>query len=123
MSENPKFKREARRRRALRVRRSVRGSAARPRLSVFRSNRHIVAQIIDDENGKTLVAASSLKLEQPSLDGVAGKVAYAKAVGLELAKRARAAGVTEVVFDRAGYRYHGRVAALAQGARDGGLKF
>jgi large subunit ribosomal protein L18 len=123
MAENSKFKREARRRRALRVRRHVRGDAARPRLSVFRSNRHIVAQIIDDDSGRTLAAASSLKLEQPSLEGVSGKIAFAKAVGLELAKRAQAAGVTEVVFDRAGYKYHGRVAALAQGARDGGLKF
>jgi len=123
MAENVKFKREARIRRAGRVRRKVRGTAERPRLSVFRSNRHIVAQLVDDDAGRTLAAASSLKMEAPSIEGVEGKVAYAKAVGLELAKRAQEAGVTEVVFDRAGYKFHGRVAALAQGARDGGLKF
>lgn len=123
MAENAKTKRAARHRRSDRIRRTVRGTAERPRLAVFRSNRHIVAQIIDDDAGRTMAAATSEKIETPELEGVSGKVADAKAVGLELAKRAQEAGVTTVVFDRGGYKYHGRVAALAEGARDGGLKF
>jgi len=123
MAENAKSKRLARHRRSSRIRRSVRGTAERPRLAVYRSNRHISAQIIDDDGGRTMAAATSEKVETPELEGVSGKVADAKAVGMELAKRAQEAGVTAVVFDRGGYKYHGRVAALAEGARDGGLKF
>jgi large subunit ribosomal protein L18 len=123
MAENAQRKRQSRIRRAKRVRRKVRGSESRPRLAVFRSARHISAQIIDDDAGRTLAAASSEKMEAPSIEGVSAKVAFAKAVGQELAKRAQEAGVSSVVFDRAGYKFHGRVAALAEGARDGGLKF
>jgi len=123
MAENAKSKREARIRRSDRVRRKVRGSEDCPRLAVFRSARHISAQIIDDDAGRTLAAATSEKMKAPKIEGVSGKVASAKAVGQELAKRAKEAGVSSVVFDRAGYKFHGRVAALAEGARDGGLKF
>jgi large subunit ribosomal protein L18 len=101
----------------------VQGTAARPRLAVFRSNRHMFAQIIDDVAGCTLAAAGSLNMDKPSIEGMDGKTAFAKAVGLELARKAQEAGVDTVVFDRAGYLYHGRMAALAEGARDGGLKF
>ena len=123
MAENAKSKRLARIRRSSRVRRKVRGSESCPRLAVFRSARHISAQIIDDDAGRTLVAATSEKMETPSIEGASGKVAFAKAVGQELAKKATEAGVSSVVFDRGGYKFHGRVAALAEGARDGGLKF
>ena len=109
-------------RRHVRVRRKVRGTAERPRVCVFRSLRHIYAQVVDDYAGRTLAAVSSL---DPALRGkVTGRnSAGAAAVGEELAKKAAAAGITEVVFDRGGYRYHGRVQALAEGARKGGLKF
>jgi large subunit ribosomal protein L18 len=123
MKETAKFKQEARRRRAARVRRRVRGNVDRPRLSVHRSNRHIFAQIIDDDAGTTLVAVSSLSINASADEDLSGKVAVAKAVGVELAKRAQDKGIREVVFDRAGYRYHGRVAALADGVRSGGVKF
>ena len=123
MAENAKNKREARVRRSSRVRRKVRGSQDRPRLAVFRSARHISAQIIDDDAGRTLASVTSEKLETPSMEGVSGKVASAKFAGQELAKRAQEAGISSVVFDRAGYKFHGRVAALAEGARSGGLKF
>lgn len=123
MKESAKFKTEARKRRAARVRRRVQGNAERPRLSVYRSNRHIFAQIIDDEAGRTLAAASSLKVEAAPDEELSGKVAKAKAVGVELGKQAQEKGIREVVFDRAGYRYHGRVAALADGVRSGGVKF
>jgi large subunit ribosomal protein L18 len=111
-------KREARLRRHNRVRRRVVGTGERPRLAVFRSNRHIYAQIIDDTAGRTLAAATSM-----ALPGEGGKREDAKRVGAELARRARQAGVTAVVFDRGGYRYHGRVQALAEAAREGGLDF
>jgi large subunit ribosomal protein L18 len=111
-------KREARLRRHHRVRRSVVGTGERPRLAVFRSNRHIYAQIIDDTAGRTLVAATSV-----ALPGDGDKREDAKRVGAELARRARQAGVAAVVFDRGGYRYHGRVQALAEAAREGGLDF
>lgn len=124
MRENAKFRREARIRRSDRVRRKVEGSPERPRLAVYRSNRHIFAQLIDDLGGRTLAAASDLKIEgDPGIEGMTAKVARAKAVGMELAKAAKEAGIDAAVFDRAGYRYHGRVAALAEGAREGGLKF
>jgi len=113
-----------RKRRHARVRVKIRNVADRGRLTVFRSQLHIYAQIVDDTKGHTLVAASSLKLTAPTpAKGESRHIAVAKAVGRELASRAKAKGITGVAFDRSGYRYHGRVAALAQGARDGGLQF
>lgn len=109
-------------RRAARVRKKVSGTAERPRLSVFRSNRHIYAQVIDDIAGRTMAAASTLDSEAGSGD-VASKRDAATAVGTLLARRALDKGITEVVFDRAGYRYQGRVASLAAAAREAGLQF
>ena len=109
----------ARKRRHLRVRKNVVGSPERPRLVVSRSTRHIVAQIVDDTAGRTLASASSLEADLRALDG--DKTAKAKRVGQLVAERAKAAGVESVVFDRGGNRYHGRVAAVADGARAGGL--
>ena len=109
----------ARKRRHLRVRKNVVGSPERPRLVVSRSTRHIVAQIVDDTAGRTLASASSLEADLRALDG--DKSAKAKRVGQLVAERAKAAGVESVVFDRGGNRYHGRVAAVADGAREGGL--
>jgi large subunit ribosomal protein L18 len=110
--------------RRLRVRRRVSGTGECGRLAVFRSHLHIYAQIVDDTRGRTLVAASSLKLgEAARVQGQSRRLAQARAVGLLLAERARGMGIERVVFDRSGYRYHGRVAALAEGAREGGLKF
>ena len=100
-----------------RIRKKVVGTAERPRLSVFRSNKQIYAQVINDEVGTTLAAASSLGLEKMN------KSEQAKKVGLLIAEKALAAGISEVVFDRNGYLYHGRVQSLADGAREGGLKF
>jgi large subunit ribosomal protein L18 len=111
-----KAKRTARTRRHARVRRKVGGTAARPRLSVYRSNRHIYAQIVDDASGSTLASA-----RDQEVDG-ADKTARAKALGGLIAERAREAGVERVVFDRGGRLFHGRVAALAEGAREGGLE-
>jgi len=113
----------ARRQRHRRVRTKIFGTAQCPRLNVFRSLSHIQAQIIDDERGHTLVAASSV---EPGLRGELvglGKSAQAKIVGQVLGERAQAKGVQQVVFDRGGYKYHGRVKALADGAREAGLKF
>jgi large subunit ribosomal protein L18 len=107
-------------RRHLRVRKKVSGSAGRPRLAVKRSARHIFAQLVDDATGQTLAAASTLDDGIRDADG--DKTAKARQVGELLARRAREAGVATAVFDRAGYAYHGRVAALADGAREGGLK-
>jgi large subunit ribosomal protein L18 len=113
-----------RKRRHVRVRKKVQGNAERGRMTVFRSHLHIYAQIVDDTAGKTLVSASSLKLQaSPAADGVSRRIAQAKAVGKELAVRAKEKGIQKVAFDRSGYRYHGRVAALAQGAREAGLQF
>jgi large subunit ribosomal protein L18 len=113
-----------RRRRHVRVRKTLSGTAERARMTVFRSHLHIYAQIVDDTKGHTLVSASSLKLgAAQSGDGQTRQIAQAKAVGLEIAARAKEKGITVVTFDRSGYRYHGRVAALAQGAREGGLQF
>jgi large subunit ribosomal protein L18 len=123
MRESTQAKRAGHSYRKKRVRRKIHGTAARPRLAVFRSNRYISAQIIDDDGATTVAAAHDIKLETPSFEGLSGKVARAKAVGLALAEAAKAHGIEEVVFDRAGYKYHGRVAALADGAREGGLKF
>ncbi len=110
--------------RRLRVKRSVRGKISgtpeRPRLSVYRSNKHIYAQLIDDLAGHTLAAASSL---EEGVDTSAKPVEVSKIVGQRLAERAREAGIERAVFDRNGYRYHGRVRALAEGAREGGLQF
>lgn len=113
-----------RKRRHVRVRAKVHGTPRRPRLNVFRSSAHIYAQVIDDSVGRTLVAASDL--EQEVLDRVGEgprKVARAKAVGEVIAERAKAAGFNAVVFDRGGFLYHGRVRAVADGAREGGLEF
>ena len=107
-------------RRHLRVRKKVTGSAIRPRLVVNRSARHMFAQIVDDGVGRTLAAASTLDATIRTADG--DKTAKARQVGELLAQRAKDAGIEAVVFDRGGYRYHGRVAALADGAREGGLK-
>ncbi len=110
-------------RRHRRVRARVNGTPARPRLNVFRSLTNIYAQVIDDESGHTLASASTIdKGVVGQLDGK-NKVEAAKIVGQVLAERAKAAGISAVVFDRGGYRYHGRVAALAEGAREGGLNF
>jgi large subunit ribosomal protein L18 len=103
----------------MRVRKKVTGSAGRPRLAVNRSAKHIFAQLVDDGAGRTLVSASTLEADVRSAEG--DKKARAHKVGELLASRAREAGITAVVFDRGGYAYHGRVAALADGAREGGL--
>ncbi len=107
-------------RRHKRIRAKISGTTARPRLDVYRSNANIYAQIIDDENGVTLLSASTLDKE---FEGYGGNKDAAKAVGAMIAKRALERGITEVVFDRGGYVYHGRVQALAEAAREGGLKF
>ena len=113
----------ARARRRKRVRSKVRGSAARPRLNVFRSAKNIYAQIIDDAGGLTLAAASTLSPEvRQKTTEAKGKITPAKEVGLSLAAKAKEKGITQVVFDRNGFLYHGRVAAVAEGAREGGLK-
>lgn len=115
---------EMHKRRTERVRLTLRRKAGgRVRLSIFRSSKHIYAQIIDDAKGATLAAASSLEKELKGDGKKGGDLASAKAVGELVAKRAIAAGVKEVAFDRGGYRYHGRVRALADGAREGGLAF
>ena len=108
--------------RHLRIRKQVRGTAERPRLSVYRSASHIYAQIINDTQGVTVAAASSRDDLQARVEG-SGKVAVSTAVGSLLAERAKAKGVSRVCFDRGGYLYHGRVKALAEGARAGGLEF
>ena len=106
--------------RHIRVRGKISGTPERPRLNVFRSNANIFAQIIDDVNGVTMVSASTLDKE---FEGATGNCEAAKKVGTMLAERAKAKGISVVVFDRGGYVYHGRVAALAEGAREGGLEF
>ncbi len=108
----------ARSRRQARIRSTVQGTAVRPRLAVFRSLKSITAQLIDDTAGKTLISATRHELK-----GKGTKVDQAKAVGKLIAEKAMAKKITSVVFDRAGYRYHGRVQALAEGAREGGLQF
>jgi len=122
MSLSPKQKSQLRSRRHARVRKRVRSTPERPRLAVFRSSRHISAQIIDDTVGHTLVAASTVEAALRS-QGATGNKAAAAAVGRLIGERARAAGITKVVFDRGGFLYHGRVAALAGGAREAGLEF
>ena len=120
MTTSAKQKRTARQRRHGRVRKKVHGTAERPRLAVFRSSRHISAQVIDDVAGTTLAAASTVENDLRS--GSTGNKDAAAKVGSLIAERAKAAGVT-VVFDRGGFRYHGRVAALADAARESGLEF
>ena len=112
---------EMRQARHERIRKDHKGTADRPRLNVFRSNANISAQIIDDEKGVTLVSASTLEKELKVTNG--GNVEAAKVIGAEIAKRAKKAKITKVVFDRGGYLYHGRVQALAEAARENGLEF
>ena len=121
MSTSPKKKRVSRQRRHGRVRKKVFGTAERPRLAVFRSSRHISAQVNDDRDGRTLAAASTVEAELRG--GSTGNVDAAGKVGKLVAERAKAAGVAKVTFDRGGFRYHGRVAALADAARESGLEF
>ena len=113
-------KREARVRRKLRIRKKVHGTAERPRLSVFRSLKHIYAQLVDDLSGKTLISVSSAEKE---FQGSGGNVEGAKKVGAVVGEKAKEKGIQKVVFDRGGYLYHGRVKALAEAAREKGLQF
>ena len=122
MSDAAKHKRDARIRRHARVRKHIRGTAERPRLAVFRSNKHISAQVIDDIAGRTLAAASTVEPTVRTAGGT-GNVDAARRVGELVAQRAKDAGVTSVVFDRGGFLYQGRVAAVADAARDAGLEF
>jgi len=122
-SQQKNFSRERRR---VRIRARVTGTAERPRLSVFRSAKHVAAQLIDDAAGKTVVSSRDTDLKKADLkaaEGMQAKVAASYAVGLALAEKAKKAGVTKVVFDRGGFAFHGRVKALADGARAGGLEF
>lgn len=114
-----KGKAVARARRHLRLRKKVAGTTVRPRLVVSRSSRHMVAQVVDDTVGRTLASASTLEADLRAFDG--DKTAKARRVGELVAERAKAAGIEAVVFDRGGNKYHGRVAAVADGAREGGL--
>ena len=126
MRSAEKKKVEARKRRKMRVRGKISGTPERPRLSVFRSSKHISAQLIDDLAGKTIVSSDDAKLKAADIkkvDGADAKVAKAYVVGAILAEKAKKAGIVKVVFDRSGYTYHGRVKALADGARAGGLEF
>ncbi len=118
MSSATVHKVASRQRRHRRVRKKVLGTAARPRLAVYRSNRHIYAQLIDDFAGKTLASASTLAGGEGD-----NPIARAQAIGTALAAKAKQAGVTKVTFDRGGFQYHGRVQAVAEGAREGGLEF
>jgi large subunit ribosomal protein L18 len=117
----PRTREERRYRRHLRIRKTVVGTAGRPRLVVYRSLKHIYAQLVDDDQGRVLLGVSD-RSDGIAVEG-AGKVAAGRAVGRLLAERARAKGITRVVFDRGGYLYHGRVRAVAEGARTGGLEF
>ena len=117
---NKESKNVNRQKRHLRIRKNISGTSEKPRLNVFRSNKQIYAQIIDDVNGVTLASASTLDKE---FEGATGNCEAAKKVGMLVAERAKEKGISVVVFDRGGYVYHGRVAALAEGAREGGLEF
>ena len=123
MSFSTKKKQLARKRRHHRVRKLVRGTAERPRLAVFRSNKHVTAQVIDDIAGRTLASAASTTADVRGELKTGANVAAAKRVGQAIAERAKAAGVSKVVFDRGGNLYHGRVAAVADAAREAGLEF
>ncbi|WP_042171420.1 50S ribosomal protein L18 [Paenibacillus gorillae] len=116
-------KNKARLKRHLRVRKKITGTVARPRLSVFRSSKHIYAQLIDDVNGVTVASASTLDKELTEAIGNGGSVEAARKVGELVAQRAKAKGHTAIVFDRGGYLYHGRIQALADAAREAGLEF
>lgn len=121
--EKTKAIRKARMRRHVRVRKRVRGMPERPRLTVFRSLRNIYAQIVDDSEGKTMCSASSLSKEVGSQGGRGPKVGLSREVGKAIAEKALKKGIKKVVFDKGGYRYHGRVKALAEAAREAGLEF
>jgi len=125
--ENTNFKRVKKERRKLRIRAKVKGTAENPRLSVFRSNAHIYAQLIDDTASKTLANVSDTELKGKKEKGGKGevgrKIAIAKKVGVLVAEKAKKLGIKSVVFDRGGVKYHGRTKAVAEGAREGGLKF
>jgi large subunit ribosomal protein L18 len=121
MPDPTKQKQLGRARRHRRVRKRVTGTAERPRLAVFRSNKHISAQVIDDVGGRTLASATTVESSIKTSGG--GNKGAATTVGTLVAERAKAAGVSQVVFDRGGFRYHGRVAALAEAAREAGLEF
>jgi large subunit ribosomal protein L18 len=122
MAHIAQIRRESRIRRHRRVRKKVHGTAERPRLAVFRSNKHLVAQLIDDDAGRTLAAVSTAEPDQRAA-GSGATVEAAARIGRLLAERGQAAGVSQVVFDRGGFIYHGRIAALASAARDAGLEF
>jgi large subunit ribosomal protein L18 len=122
MSTSSKDKQTAKARRHHRVRKKVAGTAERPRLAVFRSNKHISAQVIDDRSGRTLASASTVEKDLRQTGTTSNKTA-ASTVGRMVAERAKAAGVSRVVFDRGGFLYHGRVAAVADAAREAGLEF
>lgn len=125
--ETSSYKRAKKIRRHLRIRAKVKGTAKIPRLSVFRSNAHIYAQLIDDDSAKTLASISDLEIKgkkNPApKDGIGRKVSVSREVGLLIAEAAKKLGLTSAVFDRGGVKYHGRVKAVAEGAREGGLKF
>ncbi len=116
-------KQQLRQRRHFRLRTQVIGSATKPRLSVFRSNSHIYAQLIDDQTGKTIVSANDQKMTEIKAKDLSGKVARAYEVGKMIGQAALDKKVEQIIFDRAGYKYHGRIKALAEGAREAGLKF
>jgi large subunit ribosomal protein L18 len=122
MSKIAQARRTGRIRRHRRVRKKIHGTAARPRLAVFRSNRHLSVQVIDDDAGTTLVAASTLEADQRSA-GSGASIDAATRVGQLIAERTKAAGIEQVVFDRGGFAYHGRIAAVASAAREAGLEF
>ena len=122
MATKQNEKKKMHKRRQLRIRKRLFGTADRPRLTVFRSLKHIQAHLIDDANGRSLLGISSHGLKD-QLQNIAGKCDQSREVGKVLAAKARESGISQVVFDRAGYLYHGRVKALAEGAREGGLKF
>jgi large subunit ribosomal protein L18 len=122
MSDIAKARREGRLRRHRRVRKKIHGTAERPRLAVYRSNKHLSVQLIDDEAGRTLAAASTLEADQRAA-GTGGSVEAARRVGTLIGERAKAAGIERVVFDRGGFAFHGRIAAVADAARDAGLEF
>ena len=122
MTKIAQARRSSRIRRHRRVRKKIHGTAARPRLAVFRSNKHLSVQVIDDDQGVTLAAASTNEADVKSA-GSTGSVAAAEKVGQLVAERAKAAGVEQVVFDRGGFAYHGRIAAVATAVRDAGLEF
>jgi large subunit ribosomal protein L18 len=122
MTNSAKHRLESRKRRHHRVRKKITGTPDRPRLAVFRSNRHLVLQVIDDEAGRTLAAASTVEADVRQA-GSTGSVDAAARVGALVGERARAAGVTKVVFDRGGFLFHGRINAAADAAREAGLEF